>query len=212
MTFQVILCYETVRQVAGLESELKANGFDQAQVLPNGTVPNRGSIVDLTNAISKLGVLRATAAGLADTISRGGAVAIVPAHFGAGGKATEIMKKYNPIVDRPAAKPSAWDDAAPFSSLLRLPVITKSQPFKGHSGTPLIIEQDGAYRSNSGEPLVIKQTGGYRSMSGTPLLLDGGPYKSFSGTPLLIEQKDAYSSFSGTPLLVDSNTLFLTRA
>jgi hypothetical protein len=212
MSHPITRCYESVRQVSGLEAELNAAGFQTAKVLPNAAIGAGAKLDDLTESIARLGILRAQAVEFAKLIRGGGAVAIVPSHFGTGGKAVEILGKYNPIRETAATPPDKWDAAAPFSSLLRLPVLSRSGAFKGNSGQPLLIEQKGKYESFSGEPLLIAQEQGYRSLSGTPLLLSGVPYKSFSGNPLLLDQPGDYQPFSGTPLLLDSRTLFLTRA
>jgi len=209
MTQSIIRTYETLKQTAGVEAELKKNGYANVQLFPNATVPNRGTVEELTAAIAKAGIVKYQAASFADIVKRGGAVVIVDAHFGTGAKASEILGKYNPIKASVAGSDTqVWDDAAPFSSLLHIPVLQDSSgPYHSYSGTPLLIDQDGEYKSMSGTPLLLEQKGEYKSMSGTPLLLEQkGEYKSMSGTPLLTDQKGEYKSYSGTPLLLDNPT------
>jgi hypothetical protein len=209
MTQSIIRTYETLKQIAGVDAELKASNFTSVQLFPDAAVPNRGTVEELTTAIVKAGIVKYQAASFADIVKRGGAVVIVQAHFGTGAKASEILGKYNPIKSTVASSdPLVWDDAAPFSSLLHIPVqLDSSGPYHSYSGTPLVIEQGGEYKSYSGTPLLLMQKGDYQSMSGTPLLLaQKGEYQSMSGTPLLIEQKGEYKSYSGTPLLLNNPT------
>ncbi|ABD89320.1 hypothetical protein [Rhodopseudomonas palustris] len=210
MTQNITRTYETVRQIAGLEAELKAANFTSVKLFPSATVQNRGSNDDLINAIANTGIVKYQAATFADVVKRGGAVVVVEAHFGTGARASDILGKYNPIKSSttPSSDPLIWDDAAPFSSLLHIPVLLDSSgPYQPYSGTPLLVEQKDGYKSMSGTPLLVEQKGEYRSMSGTPLLLkSAGPYTSFSGTPLLLEQKGEYKSMSGTPLLLNNPT------
>ncbi|NVN84864.1 MAG: hypothetical protein HXX15_02135 [Rhodopseudomonas sp.] len=209
MTQSIIRTFETLKQITGVEADLTKNNFTSVQVFPNATVPNRGTVEELTNAIAKTGIVKYQAASFAEIVKRGGAVVIVQAHFGTGAKASEILGKYNPIKATVASSdPLVWDDAAPFSSLLHIPVLLDSSgSYHSYSGTPLLIDQDGEYKSMSGTPLILEQKGAYQSMSGTPLLIEQkGEYKSMSGTPLLIEQKGEYKSYSGTPLLLNNPT------
>jgi hypothetical protein len=209
MAHPIIRCYDSVRQTAGLDAELKQSGFAGSQILPNATIASSSGAEFLTAALAQLGIARPQAASLAALIRQGGAVAVVPAAFGTGANATQILSKYNPTAESVRSDFGSWDDAAPFSSLLHVPVLADcSKPFQGSSGTPLIIQQKGEYSSMSGTPLLIKQNGSYQSFSGTPLLVKDGPYKSLSGTPLLLEQKGEYRSYSGTPLLLKNATPF----
>jgi hypothetical protein len=209
MTQSIIRTYETLKQIAGIEAELKASNFTAVQLFPNATVQNRGSVDEIAAAIANAGIVKYQAASFADVVKRGGAVVIVQAHFGTGAKASDILAKYNPIKSTVASSdPVLWDDAAPFSSLLHIPVLLDSSgPYHSYSGTPLVIDQGKEYKSFSGTPLLMTQNGDYQSMSGTPLLLaQKGEYQSLSGTPLLIEQKGEYKSYSGTPLLLNNPT------
>jgi hypothetical protein len=186
MTQYTTSSYEAYRQIAGLEADLKKAGFTNVLIFPNSAV--RGGD-DLVNAIAKAGIARSQAVAFAEVVKKGGAVVAVETHFGQGAKATQILNKYNPV--KSASGSASYSD---------------SGPYKGTSGTPLILEQKGEYASYSGTPLLIEQNGEYKSYSGTPLLLEQkGEYQSFSGTPLLLKQKGAYQSFSGTPLLLDSS-------
>jgi hypothetical protein len=209
MTQAIVRTYETLKQIAGVEAELTKNNFASVQSFPNASVPNRGTVEELTAAIANAGIVKYQAASFAEVVKRGGAVVVVQAHFGTGARASEILDKYNPIKPTVSSSdPLLWDDAAPFSSLLHIPVLLDSSgPYQPYSGTPLVIEQAGDYQSYSGTPLLLTQKGDYQSMSGTPLLLaQKGEYQSLSGTPLLIEQKGEYKSYSGTPLLLNNPT------
>jgi hypothetical protein len=202
MTQNTASSYETYRQIAGLEADLKKAGFNNVQIFPNANVQARSGGDDLVNAIAKAGIVRYQAATFADVVKKGGAVVVVETHFGQGAKATQILNKYSPIKSTSASSV----ESGPYQSLSGTPLILEQKgEYESYSGTPLLIDQDGEYKSYSGTPLLIEQKGEYQSFSGTPLLLkQNGEYQSFSGTPLLLEQKGEYQSYSGMPLLMNN--------
>jgi hypothetical protein len=208
MTQNTTSSYETYRQIAGLEAELKAAGFSNVQVFPSATVQARSSGDDIINAIAKAGVPRYQAAAYSDVVKKGGAVVVVETHFGQGAKATQILNKYKPIQSASASASASSNE--PFKGLSGTPLILQQKgEYESYSGTPLLLEQKGEYVSYSGTPLIIEQKGEYQSFSGTPLLLkQNGSYQSFSGTPLLLEEKGEYKSYSGTPLLLNNPAPF----
>jgi hypothetical protein len=206
MTQNTTSAYETYRQIAGLEADLKKAGFSNVQIFPNAGVQARSAGDELVNAIAKAGIVRYQAATFADVVKKGGAVVVVETHFGQGAKAAQILGKYNPI--KPASASSSSSSDGPYQSLSGTPLILEQKgEYESYSGTPLLLEQSGEYKSFSGTPLLLEQKGEYQSFSGTPLLLkQNGEYKSFSGTPLLLDQPGEYKSYSGTPLLLSNPT------
>jgi hypothetical protein len=208
MTQNTTSSYESYRQIAGLEADLKKAGFNNVQVFPSASVQARSSGDDIINAIAKAGVPRYQAATYSDVVKKGGAVVVVETHFGQGAKASQVLNKYNPIQSASAASSSSSNE--PYKGLSGTPLILEQKgEYVSYSGTPLLLEQNGEYKSYSGTPLLIEQKGEYKSFSGTPLLLNqNGAYKSFSGTPLLLDEGDEYKSYSGTPLLLNNPTPF----
>ena len=224
MTQNTTSSFETYRQIAGLEADLKKAGFNSVQVFPNAAVQARSAGDDLINAIAKAGVPRYQAATYSDVVKKGGAVVVVETHFGQGAKASQILAKYNPIksadlvgvVECRGALQGPLRPAADSGAEGRIRILFRHAAaadqdgeYKSYSGTPLLLDQDGEYKSYSGTPLLLEQKGEYQSFSGTPLLLkQNGAYQSFSGTPLLLEEGDEYKSYSGTPLLMNNPAPF----
>lgn len=196
--------YDSGKQLAAIENDLKTNNFAYA-IVSGSQFGRSASADDVIAAIRQAQVSRGDAGVYADYVGKGGVVVAVQAEFGAGAKAVAILDRYGPNAISIGRSSSAteFDTATPFSNLLHAPALTKG-PFKSHSGDWLLVDSGKTF---SGRPLVITSTGPYQSFSGKPLLLvSSGPYKSFSGTPLLLNTSGPYKSYSGVPLLINNPT------
>jgi hypothetical protein len=209
MTQTITRLYDSSKQLASLEADLKKSNFKYS-VVTGYQGGKSGSVDDIFAAMSKARVGRSDARTYADYVKNGGIVVAVMAEFGLGAKAVEILNRYSP---NPISLGSSLSDLGEmsrgtwFSNILHAKVLSDpSGSYKSHSGDWLLVDSDKTF---SGTPLVIKSTGPYQSFSGTPLLLNSsGPYKSFSGTPLLLDSSGPYKSYSGEPLLINKPTIF----
>ncbi len=80
----------------------------------------------------------------ADAIAKGQSLVIVRAPFSAGGKATRILAAFHPSdvgVEEPADRAALWDEAAPISSALRIPTLSKGL-FSTFWTLPVITHKD----------------------------------------------------------------------
>jgi hypothetical protein len=198
--------YDSSKQLAALENDLKTNDFAYAVVI--GSQSGKSASADgIVAAMQQAHVSGGDAEAYAEFVKKGGVVVVVQAAFGRGAIAIAILDGYSPNAISMGKSTSSASDigtATPFSNILHVPVLT-SGPFKPHSGDWLLVDSDKTF---SGRPLVITSTGPYQSFSGKPLLLNSsGPYKSFSGTPLLLNTSGPYKSYSGVPLLINNPTL-----
>jgi hypothetical protein len=85
----------------------------------------------LAAAIAKAKVLKSEAAVYAQGVLAGKSLVIVDAPFGAGSIYADVLDAAGPV-DSGVPEPyweSGWDDAAPFSSALSIPVISKPSPY-----------------------------------------------------------------------------------
>ncbi|KIZ45787.1 MULTISPECIES: hypothetical protein [Rhodopseudomonas] len=207
MTQTITRLYDSSRQVAALEADLKKSNF-KYNVVSAVQSGKTGSVDDIVAALTRAYVPRSEARVYAEPVKKGGVVVAVLAEFGFAAKAAEILDRYSPNqISVPQSGPAAVElsEATPFSNILHAPVLLDSSgPYKSYSGDMLLTDSDKFF---SGTPLLANTSGPYKSFSGVPLLLDSsGPYKSFSGTPLLLESKGPYKSYSGEPLLMNNPT------
>ncbi|NVN84858.1 MAG: hypothetical protein HXX15_02105 [Rhodopseudomonas sp.] len=207
MTQTITRLYDTNKQIAAIEADLKKSSF-KYNVVTGVQSGKTASVDDIVAALTRAYVPRSEARTYAETVKKGGVVVAVLAEFGFGAKAAEILDRYSPNkISLPASGPREVElsEATPFSNILHAPVLLDtSGPYKSYSGDLLLADSDKFY---SGTPLLANTSGPYQSFSGTPLLLDSsGPYKSFSGTPLLLDSGSPYKSYSGEPLLLNNPT------
>jgi hypothetical protein len=207
MTQTITRLYDSNRQIAAIEADLKKSSY-KYNVVTNVQSGKVASVDDIVAALVRAYVPRSEARAYAETVKKGGVVVAALAEFGFAAKASEILDRYGPNkISVPKSGPSEVElsSATPFSNILHAPVLLDtSGPYKSYSGDLVLTDSDKFF---SGTPLLTNTSGPYQSFSGTPLLLDGnGPYKSFSGTPLLLDTKGPYKSYSGEPLLLNNPT------
>jgi hypothetical protein len=206
MSQKIIRIYASSGQAGKVTQHLRDQGFQHVfQFASPSTSPTaRG---DLVTNLMQAQVLKSHAEAYADVLKGGKSLVMIHAPFGSALKVTSVMDSYQPTETgipetnyRPEYK---WDDRAPLSSVLRLPVLSETKlPAETLTGLSSLT-QGTAFLSNLlGIPL-LKQGLQHRSVSlGLPLLKSGMQHRNSSmGLPLLSHSATPLSSLLGLPVL-----------
>lgn len=151
------------------------------------------SLEDIAAAIRAGYVLKGYAKAYAACVARGLTLVSVRAPFGTGVVVTRALDAAGPV---PSGVPEeheagpTWDEAAPLSSALNMPVLAKSgTTFSGFWQLPMVTRE--GERSRTLFSVNFKRGG------------NAAPFSSLLGLPLL-SKKWTFSSLLGLPLLVKS--------
>ncbi len=215
--------YSTQGQATGAVNQLIYSRFSAETIFVIGPPGGRGagalpdgvSTDDIATAIMKGYLLKSHARIYAEGVAGGGTLVIVHAAFGTALEATEILDSFSPadagIVE--AKYPSQpWDDAAPLSSALHMPVLTKSwrlpdlmpSTFTVFS-IPALTHGKPPYSGFLGLPLLTKNRRRSTGFLGLPLLLKNRRKPTgFLGLPLLTKSRPGPTGFLGLKLLTSN--------
>lgn len=134
ITYPTVRMYASAEEARAVVSTLLAEGFAQEQVSwvtqdstppPNAPASAQSDDPILSSILAGY-VLRAHALVYAEQIRRGRALVIVRPDFGSGARAEYLMDAAGPVatgISTDHERLPLWDDAAPFSSGLHLPVL-----------------------------------------------------------------------------------------
>lgn len=180
---------------------------------------------DLVTAIMKCQIARSKAEIYADRVRRGSNLVTIAAPFGSALPATQILDSFDPIdsgvTDEPRASAPTWDEAAPLSSALQLPVLLDDPtPLSSVIGVPTLIPASGPGKtrlmnspaplsSAAGLPTLARKAAPFSSLFGLPLLSNkAAPLSSALGLPLGSDKAAPLSSALGWPLLSNNPAPF----
>jgi len=163
------------------------NRFDEVFV----TSAAPGATTDeIVAALAKAYVIKWEARLLAGGIKNGGSVVTAHAPFGSAVAAMQTLDRFGPIdsgVPESSDDLQPWDEAAPLSSALSIPVLlSEKDSFSRFWGLPLLTRGQGTTSSAFG----------FREISG-----GSGPFTGTFGLPLLSDNPAPLSSLLGLPLL-----------
>lgn len=126
MIYPIVRLFGTAQQAADASKKLATEGFTDDLITVVG--PQSAASTDgLAAAIAAAFVLKSEASAYAPAVAKGQYLVIVRAPFSAGGKAEKILDKFAPLpapVAQVADRALLWDEAAPISSALRIPVLS----------------------------------------------------------------------------------------
>jgi hypothetical protein len=206
----IIRMYETESQGSKAAAELREAGFEHvfkfayARGKGVAAAKARASLVDEMTAAH---IWRSHAESYASELEDGGSLVAVTPPFGAGLTATRILDSHAPIgkglETRDDGGEMEWDEAAPLSSLLQLPVLIRTDhPMETLSGIPSLTKGSGFLSSLLGLPLLSRGRHNATSSFGIPLLKSGPAHKTSSmGLPLLSNSPTPLSSLFGLRVL-----------
>jgi hypothetical protein len=209
MAQPIIRIYETESQGNKAAADLREAGFENvfkfayARGKGVAAAKARASLVDDMAAAH---IWKSHAEFYADELEKGGSLVTVSAPFGYGMAATRILDSHGPSqkgLDPSRDQEIVWDEAAPLSSLLKLPVLTGTDhPVETLSGIPSLTKGSGFLSNLFGIPLLSRGRHNATSSFGIPLLKRGAAHKTSSmGLPLLSNSPTPLSSLFGLRVL-----------
>jgi hypothetical protein len=122
----IVRLFGTAQQAADALKKLSAEGYTDDLITlvgPQTAATTEGLAANIAAAY----VVHAEARMYAPEVAKGKYLVIVRAPFSAGGKAEKILDKFAPLpapVAAVADRALLWDEAAPISSALRIPVLS----------------------------------------------------------------------------------------
>ncbi len=129
----IIRMYETDQQARDAVSRLRQEGFpeDAIFLVTPGFGGEPGSAQAISSAILAGRWLPSNAEVYVQGLEQGRSLLVVRAPFGHGMLATQVMDSFGPVdtgLRLPRGRSPAWDEAAPLSSALQLPILQRHQP------------------------------------------------------------------------------------
>lgn len=174
MLHPIVRMYSTAGSAAAAVEALKVWGFTDDMITVVGP-GQHASDEALVSALTKGFVERSQARHYAAGVRAGQTALVVRAPFSHGEAAQYYMNAAGPVSTQDAFREpfvGAWDDAAPFSSTFRLPVVIEFRPF-------------------GGIPCVTRKGSTLGSKLGLPELTDGRPTTEALGLPMLAKSGPA---------------------
>jgi len=170
----IVRMYSTAEDAAAAVTSLKEWGFtdDMISVVGSGAHASDSAVV---SALASAYVERNQAKHYAAGIAQGQTAVVVRAPFGKGEAAQYFLNSAGPVSRVDAFREPMgmmWDEGAPFSSMLRLPVLAEFRPF-------------------GGLPCLTKRGSTLCSKLGIPELTDGRPTTELLGLPMLAKHGPA---------------------
>ena len=191
MSHEITRMFASTADAKSAAADLAEDGFNDVHVV---APPAEGTPLSAIAAqIAQGRVLLADARVYAKGVAAGGTLLTVHAPFGSGMRATSIIESYKTIptgMSEPERQPM-WDDAAPLSSVLHMPVLSDDPaPITRYMGIPVLAGSDCSMSSMIGMPLLTSGKMGDRGLSGLPYLSSkAAPLSSMLGLPLLRESR-----------------------
>ena len=147
MTTTISRLYANKADADAALDDLAERGFVPEQIFavgPPAQKSDSAAVVDkVANTIAKGRILHRHAVEYAKKVSQGAYFVTVYAPWGEGKKATMALDRHRPVesgVPSSVKRPPKWDEAAPISSALWLPVrSSNATPFGAITGLPTIV-------------------------------------------------------------------------
>jgi hypothetical protein len=204
----IIRIYASESQGAKAAATLREEGFTQVYQFSGSAEASDAATETRSTVIASMmsaHILKNHAEIYADRLAKGESLVLVYAPFFTGVQATEALDSHDPIdkglPDRDAQEFEVWDEAAPLSSALSMPVLLKTKlPVETISGVPSITRGK-AFLSNLFRiPLLIAGPERRTSSMGLPMLSSSAtPLSSMIGLPTLSNSAAPLSSLFRLP-------------
>ena len=206
MSSLLIRIYDSVTQSAKAAQQLMDEGFEHVRHIKAGTGKNANR-QNLVAELMSAQIWKSHAETYADRLSKGAGLVLVHAPFGAAVNAAAIMDAYQPVDQGLATsqtKPDfVWDDAAPLSSALQIPVlISVKLPAETLSGVSSLTKGTAFLSDFLGMRILSKGVHHNTTSMGMPLLSKSAtPLSSMFGMRTLSNNPTPLSSLFGMKVL-----------
>jgi hypothetical protein len=210
MTQAIIRIYDSENQGAKVTEHLKGLGYgDVYQFTGPGSKSGAGAAArdTLVTKMTNVQIWKGHAEIYADRLTKGKTLVLAYAPFGSAANAINVMDSYAPvdsgIVDPAHESDLEWDDAAPLSSILQIPVLTRTRfPAETISGLPSLTKGKAFLSSLLGLPLLVNGPEHKTSSMGLPLLSQSAtPLSSAIGMRVLSQNATPLSALFRLPVL-----------
>jgi len=192
MTQPIVRVYDTAAKAQQAVDDLVLNGFGRGLI--NLVTPREPaqSLEDIAAAIRAGYVLKGYAKAYAACVQSGHSFVSVRAPFGTGAMVTHLLDLAGPVASGVPEEREAgptWDEAAPLSSALNLPLLLKgASPFSSFWQLPTVLREGQRSRTFFGSVTAGRNPAPLSSILGMPLLSKkSSPFSSMLGLPLLVK-------------------------
>jgi hypothetical protein len=212
MPQKIVRIYDSVAQGAKVATHLANEGYQHIYQFKGVSGKSAASVNERKNMIAQMmdaHIWQSHAEAYADRLAKSGALVIVHAPFGSAKNAMAVMDSYAPIdvghAETHYTPDFVWDDRAPLSSVLQMPVLTNiSLPFETLTGVSSLTKGLAFLSNLLGIPLLSAGSAKRNTSMGFPML-------SASATPLSSSIGMRTLSQNATPLSSLFNLPVLTR-
>jgi hypothetical protein len=191
MSTEITRMFANAATAAKAADELREEGYNDLFVVnpPASDVPLSAIAAQIALGRVYLPEAKVYAKGVA----AGHALVTVHAPFGSGKLAENILESYGPVDSGLPKAPAAptWDDAAPLSSAMFMPVLLDDpDPVSRAMGLPAVTSGNCSVSGMIGMPLLTDGDMGDRGRLGLPYLSSNpAPLSSLLGLPLLSKRQ-----------------------
>ncbi|MEI8177259.1 hypothetical protein [Aestuariivirga sp.] len=192
MSSEIIRMFANAATAAKAAKELREEGYHDIFVVTPPTAADT-PVSAIAAQIAQGRVLLADAKVYAKGVAAGHGLVTVHAPFGTGKVAEHILDSHGPIDSGmpKAASDRMWDEAAPLSSALMMPLLVDDpDPASRAMGIPPLTSDNCSLSAMIGMPLLTTSTMGDRGKLGIPFLSNNPtPLSSALGLPLLSKRQ-----------------------
>jgi hypothetical protein len=210
MAQSIIRIYDSEAQANKVVDHLRGEGYENVFQFSGPTGKGSTTAAARSNLVAnmmKAHIWQSHAEVYADGLTKGKTLVVVYALFGTAQNAIDIMDSYAPsdsgIVVANTVDEYKWDDAAPLSSVLHLPVLTKTKlPAETLSGISSLTKGTAFLSNLLGIPLLKAGSAKKTTSMGMPLLWNSAaPLSSSIGMRTLSNNPTPLSSMLGLAVL-----------
>jgi hypothetical protein len=144
-----------------------------------------------TDALCKIYVLKAEARLLARGLAAGHGLVVVHTQFGRTAFAEKLLNRHRPVANGlPDTREQGprYEDAAPLSSVLQLPVLTRMKyPFEAFSSLPTLTKRGWTFSDAMQFGVSAKRAAPLSESLGIPTVISGGCHPTGIFGPLVVE-------------------------
>jgi len=202
----IVRIYETEQQAREAVRRLAEDGYPEGSIYlvtpsTGGAEAPAGAGADTLAAALKAGSLMTETAGIyAERVERGRSLVVVPAAFGYGRRAAEIMEEVGPVDTdiRLPEDPYDFTLGTPFSSTVCLPVLARNRPapLSGLIGLTPLVRGRTTFGTLTNPHYMFSSLVGLKVLGGK-----AAPFSSLFGIKLLTTRKRPWNASFGLPLL-----------
>jgi hypothetical protein len=206
MSSLLIRLYDSATQSAKAAQQLAEEGFEHVRHIKAGAGKNANR-QKLVEELMSAQIWKSHAETYADRLMKGGALVLVHAPFGSALNAEAVMDQHNPVdkgLPSSTSKPDfVWDDAAPLSSVLQMPVLTQVKlPAEVLSGVSSLTKGTAFLSDFFGLRILNRGVHHNETSMGLPLLSKSAtPLSSMFGMGTLSKNPTPLSSLFGMKVL-----------